>query len=514
MATSGRRNFLLTNATVLTMDAAFSRASAVAIRDGVIAGLGNEALTSTSWESFERVDCGGGTLLPAFIDAHCHLLSYAASLRSVDCTNTRSIGEIQELVRARASQSRRGAWIRAFGYEETSLAERRHPTRVDIDSVAPDHPVRLIHRSGHASVLNSAALALAGITAESEEPPGGSIERDTSTGAPNGVLLDMEERIDCSMPRPSYEELRESVREASRWMVRRGIGCIVDTSHTNGRERWDLFERLIADGAIAQEVVLMEGIDHLGEMPERGADGRLRRGAVKIMLHEIGDDLSPGEDDLARLVLEAHRRRRQVAIHAVGGRAVTAAVTAIESVLSAESRLDHRHRIEHCSVLNEDMAKRIAAAGIIVVSQPSFLHERGERYLELVPEDELDRLYAFRTLADAGVPLAAGSDAPVTSPDPLASIASAVNRRSAEGRPIAPDQSAQVEEALRWWTSGAAAASFLEDERGAVKSGLRADLVLLDSDPTICSPHDLTSIGVRELWLSGLPRIVEARDER
>jgi predicted amidohydrolase YtcJ len=498
-------SLLLTNTTALTMDPSRSRASAVAVRDGLIIAVGDGASVSAALDGpFERIDCAGGALLPAFIDAHCHLLAYAASLRSVDCTGARSIADIQQLVRAQAGRSRPGEWVRAFGYEETSLAERRHPNRQDLDASAPDCPVRLVHRSGHASVLNSAALRLAAITTESEEPPGGVIERHLSTGEPNGVLLDMEERIDCAMPRPSYEEMRESVAEASQNMLRQGIGTTVDASHTNGRERWELFDRLIADGAIAQDAVLMEGIDHLGEMPETGADGRLHRGAVKIMLHELGDNVSPDEDELGRQVLAVHRAGRQVAVHAVGERAVAAAVTAIDRALAEQPRPDHRHRIEHCSVLPNGMAQRIAAAGIVVVSQPGFLRERGERYLQLVPEEERSRLYAFRTLIETGVSLAAGSDAPVAPPAPLAAVASAIERTSAAGRVMALEQRVDVSEALRWWTCGAAHSSFLENERGAIRPGLRADVVLLDRDPADCSPEQLRSLEVRQVRLNGV----------
>jgi predicted amidohydrolase YtcJ len=490
------------------MDTTLPAANAVGVRDGRITAAGDEdGASARLGPAFKRIDCEGGALLPAFIDAHCHLLAYAAALASIDCTGARSIADIQNLIRTRAGSTPAGAWLRAFGYEETSLAEGRHPNRHDLDAAAPEHPVRLMHRSGHASVLNTVALRIAGITIESEEPAGGAIERDLSSGEPNGVLLDMEERIDCAVPKQPYEALRDSVGDASARMLREGITCIVDATHTNGRERWTLFERLMDDGAIEQDVVVMEGIDHLGELPETGAEGRLRRGAVKIMLHELGDTLSPDEAELSRQALEAHRAGRQVAIHAVGERAVTAAVAAIEGALRAHPRADHRHRIEHCGVLPRGVEQRIAAAGIAVVSQPAFLRERGGRYLQLLPRDKLDRLYAFRTLAGAGAMLAAGSDAPVTLPEPLRSIAGATERTSAGGHVIAPHETVDLSTALGWWTSGAAHTSFLERERGTIAPGLQADLVLLDRDPTACPPSEVPSAQIRQVWTRGRPRI-------
>lgn len=496
-------SLLFHNATVLTMNPAHPRAQALAVRGGRIAGVGDfAAAVRAAGPDAERVDCGGGALLPAFIDAHCHLLAYAASLRSIDCTSARSIAEIQQALRLKAAATPPGVWLRAFGYEETALAEGRHPDRRDLDAVAPEHPVRLIHRSGHASVLNSAGLRLAGIDTSTEEPSGGVIERDLETGEPNGVLLEMEERLDGLVPPPSYDELAAGVRQAAARLLAAGITCVHDATHTNGPSEWALFERLMRDGALPLDIVMMEGITHLGELPEMAADGWLRRGAVKIMLREAGG-LSPDEEELARMVGAAHEAGRQVAIHAVGERAVAAAVMAIEAAVERRPRADHRHRIEHCSELPEGIAPRLARLGAVVVSQPGFLRHRGERYLRLVPEERQAGLYAFRTLCEAGVALAAGSDAPVAPPTPLEAVAAAVDRRSAAGRSVAPSQAAGAEEALRWWTAGAAHAGFQEDERGSVRPGLRADLVLFSADLEACPPEELDSVTVECVWRAG-----------
>ena len=338
---------LLHNARVLTMDPARPRAEAVAVRDGRIVAVGGAAEAAGALGvDAERIDCQGGALLPAFIDAHCHLLAYAASLRSVDCTGARRIADIQEAIRQAAAQRPAGEWVRAFGYEETALAEGRHPNRHDLDAAAPDHPVRLIHGSGHASVLNSLGLQRAGIGIATEEPPGGFLERDVASGEPTGLLLGMERVIERAIPPLPYEELSEGVRQAAGRLLRAGVTCVQDAGHTNGRAEWELFERLIAGGALPLAVVLMEGFDHLGELPALAAGGRLRRGPVKIMLHELENDLAPDEAELARMVGEVHAAGRQVAIHAVGERAVAAATGAIEAALDRLPRADHRHRIE------------------------------------------------------------------------------------------------------------------------------------------------------------------------
>lgn len=492
--------YILHNAQVLTMDPARPRAQAVAVRDGRILAVGSVSEARKALDAgAEQIDCAGAYLLPAFIDAHCHLLAYAATLRSVDCTGARSVADIQRRIRARAAVTPEGQWLRAYGYEETALAEGRHPNAAELDIAASRHPVRLIHRSGHASVLNTSALRAAGIRVATEEPPGGVIDRDLATGEPSGLLLGMERFIEQATPKLSFEELSAAVREASELLLRSGISMVQDATHTNGRPEWELFERLIDEGSLLVDVVVMEGIDHLGELPEVGGAQRLRRGAVKIMLQELGDEVTPGQDELGRMVREVHDAGRQLAIHAVGERAVAAAANAIEEALRRRPRADHRHRIEHCSQLPAGLAPRLAAAGVFVVSQPSFVRERGERYLQLVPVEQQPNLYAFRTLADAGVSLAAGSDAPVTAPAPLASAAAASDRKTVSGRLVAPDQAVDVEEALRWWTAGSASATFLEGDRGSVRVGLLADLVML----TPQSAGNLPDASVQRLWRAG-----------
>jgi hypothetical protein len=492
-------DLLFYNALVLTMDPSRPRAGALAVRDGRIVAVGDAALSGGG----ERIDCEGGVLLPAFIDAHCHLLAYAASLHSIDCSDARTIGEIQDAIRRKAASTPAGRWIRAFGYEETALAEQRHPDKRDLDAAAPEHPVRLIHRSGHATVLNSLALEEAGIGIETEETEGGSLERELSSGEPSGLILGMEQLLDGVVPPLAYEELSAAVREAVAVLLRNGITCLQDATHNNRRAEWEIFEQLIEDGALPLDIVLMEGVEYLGELPETAANGRLRRGPVKIMLHEFGDDLMPSHAELARQVAEVHAAGRQVAIHAISEGAIAAAIGAIEGALRASPRDDHRHRIEHCGLLGEGGAARLARSGIMVVSQPSFVFDRGDRYLQLVPEDRHDDLYAFRTLRDAGVALAASSDAPVTAPWPLASAATAADRKTASGAHLALDEAVTVEEALGWWTAGAASSAFLEEERGSLRPGLEADLALLPAEALATGSEGLRSLPVLRAWHRG-----------
>ncbi len=332
------------------------------------------------------------------------------------------------------------------------------------------------------------------------------IERDLTTGEPNGVLIGMERMVDEAVPNLSYDELSGAVREASRRFLRAGIVTIQDATHTNGASAWALFERLINDGSLPLDVVMMEGAEHLGELPKSALNDRLVRGPVKVMIHEL-ENSEPHDGELSGLgdaVRSALGAGRQLAIHAVGQGAVKAAVDALEAGLADMPQPDHRHRIEHCSVLPQGLAERMAALGIMVASEPSFVGARGDRYRQLMSPDELDRLYAFRSLSEAGVRLAAGSDAPVVPPNPLAAVAAAAGRKAASGATIGPNEAVDVLAALRWWTAGSARAAFLEAERGCLKPGAFADIVLLPAGALELPLEELAGCLPERVWRRGV----------
>ncbi len=499
---AARLDLVLRNANVITLDDRLPRASAVAVRDGAIAWVGrDEDLARTGWRAERVIDCEGRTLLPGFVDAHVHLLAYAASLRDVDCgpDAVRSIADIRRAISDRARATPDGSWTVGRGYDDSALLERRHPTRDDLDA-ATSHPVRLVHSSGHACVLNSAALALVGIGAHTPDPVAGVIERD-SAGEPTGLLLEMDAYLDGRTPRRSRGEFESGVRQASERLAALGVTSVVDATPTNSVERWETFRTLRAGGVPLPRITLMTGYDHLDGFLAEGmgyghGDDSLRLGHVKIMLTATTGALHPQPEELAAMVARAHAAGFPVAVHAVEVEAVEATARAIAEA-RREWPLPFADRIEHCSECPPDLLRWVRRAGVAVCTQPAFVHHRGDKYLTEVPENVQPWLYAMRSLLDSGVPVSAGSDAPVVEPAPMVGVGSAVTRRSRGGCQVAPGQAVSPIEALRAYTLGAAEASGMGDVAGSIEVGKLADFALLDADPTAVAAEDIAGIRAR-----------------
>ena len=494
---------LLHNARAITLNEAIPRASWVAVWEGRIAAVGTgdppvELLGPTT----RVIDCQGGTLIPGFHDAHCHVLATAASLICVDCSPraVSSIEEIKERLRHRSALVSPDTWLRGNGYNESYLKEGRHPNRRDLDEAAAGHPVKLLHRSGHATVLNSRALALVGIHRETPDPPGGIIVREES-GEPTGLLLEMDDYLEGAIPPLSKEEMEEGIRLLDEECLGYGITSIQDATPGNSPERWSLFTALKERGLLTPSVTMMAGVGHLagflGEGLAFGSGGPgLRLGAAKMVATMTTGVLYPPREELHRLVREAHDNGFQVAIHAVEAEAVEEAIEAIAHAAQGVSARALRHRIEHCSECPPNLIERLVRHGITVVTQPAFIYYSGERYLSDVPDERLPWLYPIGSLKAVGVSLAASSDAPVVPMNPIMGLYAAATRKAESGEHVLLHEAVDVEEALRMYTLGSAYASFSETERGSIEGGKWADMALLDRNPTGIPPEEVRDVRV------------------
>jgi predicted amidohydrolase YtcJ len=375
-----------------------------------------------------------------------------------------------------------------------------------------DHPVRLTHRSGHAHVLNSLALKLVGITGETGDPDGGLIERDLKTGEPTGLLYEMGDYLVDRVPPFAQAALEKGLQLVNQELISLGITSIQDASSRNDTEHWNLFKSWKESGILQPRVNLMMGIYAFKKNTKPYGlktlnENQLRWGAIKIILDDTTGRLHPSQSELNAMVYEVHQAGQQIAIHALEEKAVKAACEAIQFAIEKSPAKDHRHRIEHCAVCPPDLARKIASLGITVVTQPAFIYFHGERYLDTVPHDQLKHLYPIRTLLDHGINVAASSDCPIVSPDPLIGIHAAMHRLSSTGDIVGGREKIQSTTAIQMCTLNAARANFEETIKGSITPGKLADLVVLNADPARLTADefknlqvDMTIIGGKIVW--------------
>jgi predicted amidohydrolase YtcJ len=503
---------ILCQATVLTMDPRQPRAEAIAVREGRIVAVGaTPEVLARRGHGTRLIDCQGAAVLPGFIDAHLHLRAYAATFGGIDCRPqaVRSLADLQALLQRSSDRLPPGQWLVGYGYDEFGLAERRHPTRWDLDLAAPHHPIRLAHRSRHAWALNSQGLAQLGISRDFSAPPGGLVERHPVSGEPTGLLIEMDAYLREHLPPTATPEgFRSGLRQGSQALLSAGVTTIQDASVSNDLAAYETFRSWIAADDVRLRVLLLMGASSLPDLVAAGlksGEGSpfLRVQGIKIRLDEASGALYPPQETVNAQVWSAHCQGFPVAIHAVDLPALVSAIDAIRLAQTRLPRLDLRHRIEHAALCPDVCIDELADLHIAVVTQPAFLWHHGPRYLSEIDPDQQLWLYRVKSLLDRGVPVAGSSDAPVVSPLPLEGVAAAVARRTPDGHTIGPDERVSVAEALWLYTQGAAWACGLESEVGSIACGKRADLVVLEADPTRVPVVDIPHIPVRMTVVDG-----------
>lgn len=526
----GKATLILNNANLIPCGPDQPRKGAIAIRGERIIALGSdEELAPLKGPGTRIVNCRGKTLMPGFIDAHCHVFSLARKLLSLELSPAfiRSIDDVKSTIRQRAQELPQGSWITGTDYNEFYLSEKRHPNRWDLDDAAPDHPVIIYHRSLHACVLNSLALKIIGITAETGEPPGGLIERDIITGEPNGVLFEMADRIKSRIPSLLFEDnLDRALMEADRRYISLGITSLGEATVNNDMARWRIYQKIKQNEKLSSRIYMMVGSGSLAEFKKSGlttgsGDPHLRLGSVKVVINQSKGFLQPSLTELNEIALEAGEAGFQLAIHAVEKNAVEAAIMALEGLykksnnrlpaktthivsgVRPESGAGMRHRIEHCSECPPELVLRLKKLQAVVVSQPAFIYYNGERYLAEVAKQVQPWLYPFRSLISGGVCLGASSDSPVAPNNPLTGIYAAVTRCAETGQKVIPSEAVSVRMALDMYTTGAAYASYEELDKGSLSPGKLADIVLLSSDPMESTFEQIKDIMVEMTIVGG-----------
>jgi predicted amidohydrolase YtcJ len=455
----------------------------------------------------EEVDVAGAHLYPGFTESHGHLVGYGASLEQVDLRDAATFADAVERVREAAAKVPPGTWVQGRGWDQNRWPEKAFPSHAALSAAVPDHPVVLRRVDGHAVLTNARGLALAGITAATNDPPGGRILRDAA-GSPTGVLVDAaEELLDRAVPDPTAVDIERRVLLACEHLAAFGITEFHDAG--TGRIELAVLRKLEGERRLPVRVyAMLDGNDdqlldaEFADGARVGRDGMLAVRAVKLYadgaLGSRGAWLSqPYTDEpttrglevtpearLADVIRRAAKAGFQPCMHAIGEAAVTRALDLYERELAPGAR-NLRPRIEHAQVVRPTDVPRFAALGVIASVQPTHCTSDMPWAPARLGPERIAWAYRWRSLFAAGARLCLGSDVPVESPDPRLGLWAAVTRRTPQGTPTEGwnlPEALTPTQAVAGYTSWAAYAAFEEDWRGSVAAGNAADLTALDRD--------------------------------
>ena len=499
------------------------RNSAIAILGSTILEVGRAEDVNVPRDA-EVIDAKGKTVLPGLIDCHTHFIGLGVrTLTTLDLTATKSVTEAVNLVKVSLMEMPKGAWLTGRGWDESKWAERRYITKKDLDPVSVDNPVNLTRVCGHLTTLNSQALKLAKITKDTPDPPGGKIDKDPVTGEPTGVLKDASRILSGLMPPTTMELTLKGLRKACE--IALSLGCTGIHDAGTGGSGFSAYQTCMEDGSLGVRSYVMPRGDMVLSVFENAGirtgfgNDTLKIGPVKMIVdgsmgahtaalfEPYADEpttsgiFTTPPEKIKEAAVKAHKLGMQIAIHAIGDRAIEETINALEAAIEEGPRPDHRHRIEHCEVLHSDQIARIKRLGIIPSMQPNFVGEwsgPGGMYETRLGPDRLRLNNPYRRLLDDGIKIAFGSDCMPF--NPIYGLWSAVNH------PIEKSRISLVE-AVKGFTLDAAYSSFEEKVKGSIEPGKFADITILSKDLTAMPPEkimdakvDMTMVGGKALY--------------
>ena len=523
---SAHADQVVTNATVYTVDDANPRAEALAVKSGRFLAVGsNDDIANLIGPGTERIDAGGGTVVPGFIDAHNHPSSAGMRhLTQVDM-NIRTIEGMKSALRERAQNTPPGEWVVGFLYDDTKIEEGRPLNRRDIDEAVPDHPVQVTHRGGHTSVYNSKAFELAGVTVDTPDPPGGHFYRED--GELTGKVASLARRpLQRLVPGGSTREDRQAgVALIGELMSAAGITSVHETGgNSQGltalQDAYDAAELRFrmyyfpSGGSLLFSALKQAGVrTGLGDEHLRigavkySADGSASERTMAMRTPYVGrpDDYgisTMSQADIDAAVDDAVRAGFQIAIHANGDKTIDMCLNAYERVQREMPQADPRFRLEHCSLVDDPLLQRIKDIGAIPTPFSTYIHFHGNKWGEY-GQEKMEWMFAHRRFLDYGIPVAGASDYPPGPFEALMAIQSMVTRTDMQGREWGPSQKISVPEALRICTINGAHASYEENIKGSITEGKLADYVILGDDPHTADPYAIKEIEIVRTVLGG-----------
>ncbi len=519
-------------------------AEAVALRGGEVLTVGTLAEVEAAAPGARRLDLGGRVAIPAFNEAHMHLLPYGLGLSQVNlrAEEVRTLDEALSRLRAAARAAPKGAWVLGRGYDHGELDVGRHPTAEELDAASPDNPVFIVRTCGHMGVANSAAMRLAGVGHNTPDPEGGVIER--RGGRLTGLFQERAMRLVRDIiPPPSEAEMVDAIERAGRHLASLGFASATDMNvgMVAGMAEVGAYRAAHAQGRIVQRMwnVLAgnpEGIAQAcweqGMRPNEG-DDMLRWGAVKVFADGSAGGLTAAffdpylesagggtgvftfpEEKIHALLRLYHEQGWQLDIHAIGDAAIEQVLSGMEAADSAaHSFAGRRHRIEHCGFVTPGQRRRMLARGILPVPQPVFMYEFGDLYIRNLGPERSMHAYPMRTWLEEGHHPAASSDCPVSTVDPFVNLYTMLTRRTARGTVMGAEEALTAEEAVHCQTWCGAYTQFAETRRGTIEPGMQADIAVLSRDIFACTPEEVLRDTRCDLTLRGGEAVFDRHGE-
>lgn len=519
-------DLIVNQANVITIDDSNPSAEAFAVKDGkIILVGGDKEVQDLEGEETEVLSLGGKTVIPGFIDAHCHMAWRGEQMLKVNCgpDNISSIDDMIEELSAEAERTPKGEWIVGYNYDESKLDENRHPNRWELDEVSTEHPIYVSHRSLHAGVANSMALDKADI--ENKE---GVVERDPETGELTGVMREDANYMFTGLygggiiPEPDKEDEQECLIDVCKEYNAKGITTVHEALATPSIIR--KYQEGLELGNLTVRVYMLiwqDYLEHLKALNIRTGFGNdmVKIGAIKNIIdgaisartaylyepykgrEDYYGDLRIGQEKLNKLVKEAHEADDQIGVHANGDKAIDMLLDAYEKALEDYPRENYRHRIEHGTVINDEIIERLKKLDVVLTPFTTYVYQHAEK----MPDygDRIEHMFPFGSCVENDISVAAGSDHPCGLNDPLLGIQTMVTRETEDGEVLGADEKVSVEDALKIYTLNGAYASFEEDIKGSISEGKLADFVILSDDPTSVNPGKISEISVEKTFLGG-----------
>jgi len=528
-------DLLLVNGKICTMDSDDSIVEAVAIKGNRIVATGSSvAVKKMARKGAKIIDLNGKTVLPGIIDSHTHPHNAAMNFLEINCRDTeiKRIKDLQIAVSKKAKALGPGKWVRANGYNDSKLAERRQITRRELDEAAPDNPVCIVSDTGHQAVVNSKALEITHIKKETPDPAGGQIDRDKK-GEATGLLYETASKlVSDKIPEYTVEQVKEGLRQLWDQFSEWGITSTHDASGQMLGIRG--YQELLAEGVMKVRVSLMVSLrpwragseDMLYSLKSLGiasnfGDEWLRVMSLKIMGDGSGAGGTAGvftpqhrgpqglglmttsPEDMERIVLDAHNSGLRVSIHSIGDKGIDIALDCIEKAQKAKPIKDIRHRIEHNSCCTPKQLKRIKKLGVVPSSSIGYMYGLGDQYAENFGSERSRWLHPHKTMQEMGIVAGGNSDCPVTFYSPFYQIYAAVTRKTSSGQVVGPEEAISVMDAIRVYTLNGAYLAKEENIKGSIEPGKLADMIVIDRDILSIPVDEIKTITVLTTIVDG-----------